>query len=237
MVTVPLHVSFIVPVLNEAASIVVALGDLQGWREIGHEVIVVDGGSTDDTVALATPFCDQVIQASKGRASQMNAGAAVAGGEVVVFLHADTRLPLDALEHLQRFVDSPATWGRFDVRLSGGQWIYRVIGGLMNLRSRLTGMCTGDQAMFVRRAMFQEVGGFEPLPLMEDIALSRRLLVLSRPYCVRSQVVTDSRRWEKHGPWKTILMMWRLRWRYWRGEDPASLAEVYYPDVSSKPEH
>lgn len=237
MVTVPLHVSFIVPVLNEAASIVVALGDLQGWREIGHEVIVVDGGSTDDTVALAMPFCDQVIQSPKGRASQMNAGAAVAGGEVLVFLHADTRLPLDALEHLQRFVDSPATWGRFNVRLSGDKWIYRVIGDLMNLRSRLTGMCTGDQAMFVRRAMFQEVGGFEPLPLMEDIALSHRLLALSRPYCVASQVVTDSRRWEKHGPWKTILMMWRLRWRYWRGEDPASLAKVYYPDVSSKPEH
>lgn len=237
MVTVPLHVSIIMPVLDEAASIVSTLDDLRGWRELGHEVIVVDGGSEDGTIALATPLCDRIIQAPKGRANQMNAGAAVAGGEVLVFLHADTRLPQDALAHLQRFVDSPAAWGRFDVRLSGGKWVYHVIGGLINLRSRLTGICTGDQAIFVRRAMFQEVGGFEPLPLMEDIALSRRLLGLSRPYCVSSQVLTDSRRWEKHGPWKTILLMWRLRWRYWRGEDPAALAKVYYPDVPTKPEH
>ncbi|WP_227545893.1 TIGR04283 family arsenosugar biosynthesis glycosyltransferase [Marinobacter fonticola] len=236
MVTVPLHVSFVVPVLNESVSIAAALEGLQAWREAGHEVIVVDGGSQDNTISLAEPLCDRVVQAPKGRASQMNAGAAFAGGEVLVFLHADTHLPSDGIENLQRFVDSPAAWGRFDVRLSGDRWLYRLIGELMNARSRLTGICTGDQAIFVRRAMFQEVGGFEPLPLMEDVALSRRLLGLSRPYCISSQALTDSRRWEKHGPWKTILLMWRLRWRYWRGEDPATLARIYYPDVAPTPD-
>lgn len=235
MVTVPLHLSIIVPVLNEADAIVPMLRGLQRWREQAHEVIVVDGGSTDDTAMLAAPYCDRVITASKGRASQMNAGAAMAGGEVLVFVHADTQLPGDATEHLQRFVDSPAAWGRFDVRLSGERLLFRTIAWFMNQRSRLTGIATGDQAIFVRRLIFEEVGGFEPLPLMEDVALSRRLLALSKPYCVPSKVITDSRRWEQVGPWKTILLMWRLRWRYWRGEDPMTLVEAYYPDAVSKP--
>ncbi len=232
MVTVPLHVSFIVPVLNEAESVRMALNDLQGWREEGHEVIVVDGGSDDATVEQARSLCDRLVESPRGRSHQMNAGAAVAGGEVLVFLHADTRLPLDALEHLQRFVDSPAAWGRFDVRLSGDRVLLRVIGHAMNLRSRITGIATGDQAMFVRRAIFEEVGGFETVPLMEDIALSRRLLPLSKPFCVSSRAVTDSRRWEKHGILRTILLMWQLRFRYWRGEDPVHLARLYYPNVT-----
>ncbi|TBW56659.1 glycosyltransferase [Marinobacter halodurans] len=234
MGTVPLHVSFVLPVLNEAEGIVVALNDLQGWRDQGHEVIVVDGGSSDATRDLAEPLCDQLVSSPRGRANQMNAGAALAGGEVLVFLHADSRLPLDALHQLQQFVDSPEAWGRFDVRLSGERLVFRVIGWFMNQRSRVTGIATGDQAMFVRRVIFQEVGGFESLPLMEDIALSRRLLALSRPYCVRSRVTTDSRRWEQKGVFRTMLLMWQLRWRYWRGEDPLKLAEVYYPDANTR---
>ncbi|ROT99268.1 glycosyltransferase [Marinobacter sp. R17] len=236
MGTVPLHVSFVLPVLNEAEGIVVALNELQGWRDQGHEVIVVDGGSSDATRDLAEPLCDQLVSAPRGRANQMNTGAALAGGEVLVFLHADSRLPLDALPQLQQFVDSPAAWGRFDVRLSGESLIFRVIGWFMNQRSRITGIATGDQAIFARRVIFQEVGGFEALPLMEDIALSRRLLALSRPYCIHSRVTTDSRRWERQGVLKTILLMWQLRWRYWRGEDPLKLAQVYYPDARTKSE-
>jgi rSAM/selenodomain-associated transferase 2 len=225
---VPLHATLIIPVLNEADTIRPFLHDLQQWRDAGHEIILVDGGSADETVALAQSLCHKLVECPAGRGRQMNAGAAVAGGEVLVFLHADTRLPADAPQHLQAFVDSEAAWGRFDVRLSGDRNLYRVIAWFMNQRSRLTGIATGDQAMFVRRAMFTEVGGFEMLPLMEDVALSRRLRKLSRPYCVSSRVITDSRRWEHHGAWRTIALMWWLRWRFWRGDDADTLAQLYH---------
>ncbi|MGP4844362.1 TIGR04283 family arsenosugar biosynthesis glycosyltransferase [Marinobacter sp. 1Y8] len=227
----PLHLTIVMPVLNEADGVVAALEHLQDIRSLGHQVIVVDGGSTDQTVARAEPFCDRVVTAPAGRSSQMNAGASIAGGEVLLFLHADTRLPATALEHLSRFVQSDSLWGRFDVRLSGQRTLFRVISWFMNRRSRLTGIATGDQAIFARRAAFHDAGGYAPLPLMEDVALSRQLLALSRPFCISDPVVTDSRRWEKHGPWRTIFLMWRLRWRYWRGEDPHSLARAYYPDA------
>jgi rSAM/selenodomain-associated transferase 2 len=215
----------------EAAGVTETLRALQPIRTRGHEVVVVDGGSTDRTVELSRPLCDRVVVSEKGRALQMNAGAAAAKGDLLLFLHADTRLPENALQHLECFVYSRCAWGRFDVRLSGERSLFRVIAWFMNRRSRLTGICTGDQAMFVRRDAFEALGGFQPVPLMEDVEFSRRLCLVSRPFCIKEPVVTDSRRWHKHGAWRTIFLMWKLRWRYWRGESPESLAQIYRSDV------
>ncbi len=231
--------SVIIPVWREAETIESTLLALQSLRSQGreegnkerHEIIVVDGGSDDATASLAKPLCDQVIVSEPGRAVQMNTGAAAASGNVLLFLHADTLLPSSALDRLAEFAASPAVWGRFDVRLSGQRRLFRVIGWFMNSRSRLTGIATGDQAMFVRRSVFDELGGFAPVPLMEDVELSSRLKRLSRPFCISDPVVTDSRRWQKHGPWRTVFLMWRIRWRYWRGESPEALAKLYRADV------
>lgn len=227
----PFSLSVIVPVWMEAAGVTDTLRALQPIRERGHEVVVVDAGSTDRTVELARPLCDRVVVSEKGRALQMNAGAAAANGDLLLFLHADTRLPANSLEHLTSFIRSRRAWGRFDVRLSGERPLFRVIAWFMNQRSRLTGICTGDQAMFVRRDAFDALGGFQPMPLMEDVEFSRRLCLVSRPFCIKEPVVTDSRRWQTHGAWRTIFLMWQLRWRYWRGESPESLAQIYRSDV------
>ncbi|WP_100641460.1 TIGR04283 family arsenosugar biosynthesis glycosyltransferase [Marinobacter salexigens] len=223
--------SIVVPVWMEAAGIVPALEALQPLRAKGHELIVVDSGSTDGTAKVAGPLADRVIQSERGRAVQMNTGGFVAKSQVLLFLHADTHLPQNALDSLNKFAQSDKAWGRFDVRLSGRGAMFRVIAWFMNQRSRLTGICTGDQALFVRREVFEALGGFEPMPIMEDIEMSRRLRLVSRPYCIKSQVTTDSRRWEQGGIWKTIFLMWRLRWRYWRGESPETLAHSYRSDV------
>lgn len=227
----PFSLSVVVPVWMEAASIVSTLEALQPLRQAGHEVIVVDAGSTDGTADRARGLCDRVLQSDKGRAVQMNAGAMQARGNVLLFLHADTRLPPQALPALEAFYRSDRQWGRFDVRLSGRRPLFRVIALLMNWRSRLTGVCTGDQGLFVRRTVFESLGGFRPIPLMEDVEFSTRLKHLSRPCCIGYPVVTDSRRWEQRGAWRTILLMWRLRWRYWRGESPENLARAYRSDV------
>ncbi|MEX2474399.1 TIGR04283 family arsenosugar biosynthesis glycosyltransferase [Marinobacter sp.] len=227
----PLQLSLIVPVWQEAATIGTTLAHLQPLRDAGHEVIVVDGGSDDGTVGLAKGGCDRVIHSGRGRALQMNAGAQVASGNVLLFLHADTRLPASALGALVQFQASRQAWGRFDVRLSGRRSLFRVIAWFMNRRSRLTGIATGDQAMFVRRLVFEALRGFEPVPLMEDVEFSSRLKLVSRPFCIADPVVTNSRRWEQQGAWRTILLMWRLRWRYWRGESPESLVTAYRSDV------
>lgn len=219
--------SIVMPALNEAASIESVLTALQPLRERGHEVIVVDGGSSDHTAALATPWADAVLDAARGRATQMNAGAAAARHAVLLFLHADTRLPPQADALIQRAVGAGRVWGRFDVRIEGRAPMLRVVAALMNLRSRLSGIATGDQAIFVTRAAFENVGGFPLQPLMEDIELSRRLKRLGRPACLRERVRTSGRRWEQRGVWRTIFLMWRLRWRYWRGESAARLAEAY----------
>ncbi|HDZ39908.1 MAG TPA: glycosyltransferase [Marinobacter sp.] len=223
--------SVIVPVWMEAAGIVAALEALSPLRAEGYEVIVVDADSTDGTTRLAIPLADRVVQSGKGRAVQMNAGASVANGSVLVFLHADTRLPENALNCLSEFFNSDKAWGRFDVRLSGRGVMFRVVAWFMNQRSRLTGICTGDQALFVRREVFEALRGFDSLPIMEDIEFSNRLRLVSRPFCIDEPVVTDSRRWEQRGVWRTIFLMWRLRWRYWRGESPATLAHSYRMDV------
>jgi rSAM/selenodomain-associated transferase 2 len=223
-----MKLSVIVPVLNEAAHLEVSLRALQELRARGAEVIVADGGSTDGTVRLALPLADQVLPAARGRASQMNAGAAVSRGEVLLFLHADTLLPDNADRLLLgAMAASGLCWGRFDVRISGRSHLFPLIASMMNLRSRLTGIATGDQGIFVRRRDFAAVGGFPAQPLMEDIAISVRLRRRSRPLCLRAAVTTSGRRWETRGAWRTVLLMWRLRLRYWLGVPPETLAEEY----------
>lgn len=223
-----MRLSIVIPALNEAAGIAATLEPLQPLRAQGHEVLVVDGGSADGTAELARPLCDALLTAPRGRAMQMNAGAAAARGDVLWFLHADTRADTAAFAALSAALADPAcVWGRFDVRLSGAHLLLRVVETLMNLRSRLTGIATGDQGLFVRRDAFVRVGGFPDIPLMEDIALSRRLKRLAAPVCLRARLVTSSRRWEEHGVLRTILLMWRLRFDYWRGVPAERLALRY----------
>ena len=222
-----MQLSVVMPVLDEAAGISATLRALAPLRARGHEVIVVDGGSADATVALASAGADRVIQGPRGRARQMNAGAAVAQGEVLLFLHADTLLPDAADGAVQQAIHEGARWGRFDVRISGGKAMFPVISALMNLRSRWSGITTGDQALFVQRTLFMQLGGYADQPLMEDIELSRRLRVLSPPACLRLRVLTSGRRWQQRGVWRTVWLMWRLRWRYWRGASPEALARAY----------
>lgn len=219
-------VSLIVPALNEAATLPAMLARLQGWRGFGCEIIVVDGGSRDGTVAAVEDLADSVIRAPQGRARQMNAGAARANGAVLWFLHADTDPPADALALITATVKGRG-WGRFDVRLSGVSRMLRIVEALMNWRSRFTGIATGDQALFVCRDWFAAAGGFPDIPLMEDIALSRALKRRGRPATLRAKVVTSSRRWERDGVWATILLMWRLRLAYFFGASPTRLAQRY----------
>jgi len=228
---IALSLSVVVPVWREATGIEESLQRLQPIRQAGHEVIVVDGGSPDNTAELARPLCDRLLVSEPGRAVQMNTGAAAARGDLILFLHADTRLPQDALAQLSESQRLGRPWGRFDVRLSGRHPMFPVIAWFMNWRSRLTGVCTGDQGIFVRRDVFETLGGYRPMPLMEDVELSRRLKLVARPYCISSPVITDSRRWEQGGVWRTIVLMWRLRWRYWRGDAPESLAALWRRNV------
>ncbi|MFO8141230.1 MAG: TIGR04283 family arsenosugar biosynthesis glycosyltransferase [Marinobacter sp.] len=226
-----LSLSVVVPVWMEATGIEQTLQALQPIRQAGHELIVVDGGSSDNTRTLARPLCDRLLVSDPGRAVQMNAGAAQARGNLILFLHADTRLPEDALARLTDACRYGRAWGRFDVRLSGDRWMFRVVAWFMNWRSRLTGICTGDQGLFVRRDVFEALGGFRPMPLMEDVELSKRLKRVARPCRIAAPVTTDSRRWEQGGVWPTIVLMGRLRWRYWRGDAPESLAALWRRNV------
>jgi len=222
------RVSIVVPTLDEAAGIERALAPLQGLRARGAEVIVVDGASRDATRALAASWADRVLEAPRGRASQMNAGARSSRGDVLLFLHADTSLPEGALEAIEAALADPRrAWGRFDVRIEGRAWPLRLIAAAMNLRSRLTGIATGDQAIFVRRAAFEAAGGFPDIPLMEDVALSKALKRASAPACLAERVTTSGRRWERRGPWRTMALMWRLRLAYALGADPHRLARRY----------
>lgn len=221
-----MRLSIVIPTLNEAATLRTLLLALQPWRGPGCEVIVADGGSRDGTAALAAPLVDRVVEAPTGRAAQMNAGAALARGEALWFLHADSRPPRDAVPCLLTSL-AGAGWGRFDVRLSGRHPLLRVIERAMNLRSRWSGIATGDQGIFVRRDWFDAVAGFPPLPLMEDVALSRVLKRRGRPACLAGPLGTSSRRWERDGILSTVLLMWRLRFAYFLGAAPATLARRY----------
>ena len=216
-----------IPALNEADCLADTLGDLQGLRAQGHEVILADGGSTDDTTAIALPLTDLVIQAPRGRACQMNAGADRASGDVLWFLHADTRIPAQAPAAIMAALDGGKLWGRFDIRLSGAHPVLRIVEAAMNLRSRLSGIATGDQGIFVTREGFHAVGRFPDIPLMEDIAVSKSLRAMERPACLKPALTTSSRRWEKQGLWRTIVLMWRLRLAYALGADPRQLARRY----------
>ena len=224
--TAPLSV--VLPVLNEAAGIEATLRALAPLRERGVEVIVVDGGSRDDTVARARPLADRIVDGPRGRARQMNAGAAVASAPQLLFLHADTRLPerADALI-AAALASRPQAWGRFDVVIEGRARMLPVVATLMNLRSRWSGIATGDQAMFMTRAAFDAVGGFPDQPLMEDIELSIRLKRMVAPVCLPERVITSGRRWEQRGVWRTILLMWRLRLLYALGVSADRLAPWY----------
>jgi rSAM/selenodomain-associated transferase 2 len=224
------RLTIVIPVLNEAAIIVDALRALAPLRSRGAEIIVVDGGSRDGTLRLAAVLADRVIAASRGRGTPMNAGAAIGTGDKLLFLHADTMLPHNA-DHLIDAALRRRAWGRFDVRIAGRHPLLAVVARMINLRSRLTGVATGDQAIFVTREAFSRVGGFPDLPLMEDIAMSRRLKRLCRPFCIGAPVVTSGRRWEGNGVLRTILLMWRLRLAYYFGVEPALLARRY-GDVS-----
>lgn len=224
-----MRLSVIIPTLNEADTIAATLRRLQALRDAGHQVIVVDGGSIDDTATSATPLADAVISSRPGRARQMNAGARVARGDLLWFMHADTLVPADTHELLLGALRAQTSqWGRFDVRLSGGARALRLVEWLMNLRSRLTGIATGDQGIFIERETFERIGGFADIPLMEDIEISRRLKrAAGRPLCLRHRLITSSRRWETQGIRRTILLMWRLRLAYALGADPETLARRY----------
>lgn len=221
-------ISIIMPVLNEQAILARCLQPLQALRNRDCELIVVDGGSQDHSVEIAAPLANRVVRAEKGRAAQMNVGAKVARGEILWFLHGDSLPPTAADELIRQALHGKHHWGRFDVQLSGNQPLLRIVEVSMNLRSRLTGIATGDQGIFVRRTVFEKIGGYPQIPLMEDIALSRALKRIGPPACLSQRIITSSRRWEQNGVLQTILLMWRLRLAYFLGADPAHLARSYY---------
>ena len=222
-----MRLSIVIPTLDEAGAIEATLSALRPARDRGAEVVVCDGGSSDTTRALAAPLADRVIDAPRGRALQMNAGARAATGEVLLFLHADTILPPAGYEAVAQALRDGHEWGRFDVTIAGADPLLAVVALAMNARSRWTGIATGDQAMFATRVAFEACGGFAEIPLMEDVALSKALRRRSRPACLRSRVITSARRWERRGTVRTILLMWRLRLAYALGADPRGLARRY----------
>ena len=221
----PPSLSIIVPALNEAHSIARCLNSLSRFRERGCEVVIVDGGSDDKTLEIAEPFADQVLSAPRGRAKQMNAGAALARADTYLFLHADSLLPKDADTQISRELgQTKRVWGRFDLRIDSPHPILSLIALMINLRTRMSGIATGDQAIFVRREAFKAVGGYPDIPLMEDIALSKALRAQSRPISIARKVITSARRWETNGIYRTVFLMWRLRLAYFLGADPHRLA-------------
>lgn len=224
-------ISIIIPVLNEGGQIQQCLGVLQLLKN-QCEIIVVDGGSIDDTVEISKPLANKVIVSVKGRAKQMNAGAEKAKGEMLVFLHADTFLPENALELIGQINQD---WGRFNIQLNGKSVMLKVISAFMNWRSRITGIATGDQVIFVNKQLFNVVGGYPDIALMEDISLCDKLKKIKPPICLNAQVVSSGRRWEQFGVFKTVLLMWNIRIRYFLGENPETLSVLYSRGLFWKP--
>lgn len=231
------RLSVIIPCLDEGALIRPALQALQPLRAQGCELLLVDGGSGDGSAQLAAGLVDRLLLSEPGRAWQMNAGASVANGEILWFLHLDSQVPTNATELIRSaLARSGYGWGRFDIRLSGNRRSLRLVAAMMNLRSRLSGIATGDQGIFVRRDWFRSLGGYAEIPLMEDIEFSRRCKRRGRPVCIRRPLLTSSRRWERDGVWRTVALMWRLRLAFFLGADPARLARRYRLCSSPTPE-
>lgn len=224
-----MKVSILIPALNEAENLSRLLPTLQVARRDGHEVILCDGGSQDDTLAIAAQYADRVLSTARGRALQMNTAAQHATGSVLIFLHADTQPPPNfATLVCEQLKTSGRPWGHFDVALDTRRPTLKLVQAMMNRRSRWTGIATGDQTIFLLRGVFLRVGGYPNIALMEDIALSRALKKVGPPIVLHTKVRTSARRWEQHGIWRTILTMWRLRLAYWLGADPDKLAAQYY---------
>ena len=219
-------ISVVVPTLNEETALAATL---QHARQSGvSEIIVVDGGSRDATPAVAARYADVVLTAPRGRAAQMNAGAACARGDVLLFLHADTLVPNGFAQAVMAACNEvDVVGGRFDVHLQPSTRLIRLTGALINRRSRLTRISTGDQAIFIRRDAFERIGGYAEIPLMEDIDLSRRMKRAGRIACLRERVTTSARRWQKDGVVRTILLMWSLRALYFCGVSPVRLQRLY----------
>ena len=225
--------SLIIPTLNEAETLEDFLLPLQKLR--GQcEIIISDAGSEDNIQEIAAPFVDLFITTAQGRAKQMNAGVNYATTERLIFLHADTYLPESALVMIQQGLEQGELWGRFDIQLIGSHYLLKIIAQMMNWRSRLTGIATGDQVIFMTNPVFQQVGGFPDIALMEDIAMSKQLKKLAAPYCIKARVKSSARRWESFGVWKTVLLMWSLRLRYFFGESPDILLSLYRRGVFLK---
>lgn len=224
----PPGLSIVVPVWNDAPALAALLPLLQGARRRGAELIVVDGGSRDDPARVVQGQVDALITAPAGRARQMNAGAQAARGELLWFVHADCRPAPGADLDVRRALDGARLWGRFDVRIVGRSRWLPVVAACMNARSRWTGIATGDQGLFMRRSAFDAVGGYADQPLMEDVAITRALRRMGPPACLPGPLETSGRRWDRDGAWRTIVLMWSLRWQYWRGADPAVLHARYH---------
>ena len=238
MTVYPLNLSIIIPILNEADNLPKLMAHIVRLDPAPQQVILVDGGSTDGSVTIANNVLKNaeiaqsiidwhVIEFTVGRAQQMNAGAMLATGDVLLFLHADTELPADAIDNVQQAI-AQYDWGRFDVRLDSCEPLLKIVGFMINKRSRLVSIATGDQAIFIKKSLFGRMHGYPDQPLMEDIELCKRLKKLARPACLKSKVITSARRWQQHGTWRTIFLMWQLRFDYWRGVSPNVLKQRYY---------
>lgn len=244
MTAAPIKLSIVIPLLNEADNLPKLMGHLAHLNPAPYQVILVDGGSTDNSVAIAKELIEslidsspsvisgqvidwQIIESTAGRALQMNAGAELATGDVLLFLHADTQLPNHAIADITSAVRQ-AAWGRFDVRLESSTWMLKVVSQMMNWRSRFSGIATGDQAIFIKKPLFEQLGGYPQQPLMEDIELCKRLKAIGKPACLRSKVITSARRWQQYGTWRTIGLMWHLRFDYWRGVSADNIKQRYY---------
>lgn len=223
-----MKLSIIIPSFNEAQDIKETLQALQGYREAGHEIIIVDGGSRDSTIEFAQSLVDKLLISKPGRALQMNIGAEQSEKDILVFLHADTFLPETADQLIINAMAQGYLWGRFNVRLSGHHFLFRIIETMMNGRSCLTGIATGDQGIFVKREIFEQIGGFPEIKLMEDIELSKNLKKIGKPACIKPRITTSSRKWENNGIVKTVLLMWRLRLQYFFGTSADKLHSKYY---------